>query len=235
MSDPAINPEAKPEANPLNAEQQEAANFARILENIKRDDGTQKFDKVDTALESIQPKDDHIKNIEAENAKLKEDIAKFGSQEEILKKFLENRTPAEEAQPASEPLDKGTVNEMLAELLDKRDADNIAQVNVRKVAQALADTYGDKATEVMTAKAKEMGISEDFLKDIIAKSPEAGFELLDLKPVDKAPANLSGSQNAENFNKAVLQKPKSVLGNMFITHTDVKECWDACHPDKYMD
>lgn len=234
MTDQAANADSGQGDNALSAEQQEAANFAHILETIKRDDGSQKFDKVDTALNSIQPKDDHIKAIEAENAKLKEDIAKFGSQEDILKKFLENRDPVEDATPAAAQLDKGTMSEMLADMLDKRDAANTATVNVTRVAQELANTYGAKATEVMSAKAKEMGISEEFLKDIIAKSPEAGMELLGIKQTDKAPAQkLSGSQNTENFNKAALTAPKPVLGNMFITNSEVKECWDGCHPDKY--
>lgn len=234
MTDPVANATPAPADTQLSAQEQEAANFAHILESIKRDDGSQKFDKVDTALQSIQPKDDHIAAIEAENAQLKEDIAKFGSQEDILKKFLENRDPVEDAKPADAQIDKGTMSEMLADMLDKRDAVNTANVNVTKVAQELANTYGAKATEIMSAKAKEMGISEAFLKDIIAKSPEAGMELLGIKQADKAPVQkLSGSQNAENFNKAAPTAPKSVLGNMFITETEVKDCWDGCHPDKY--
>ena len=233
MTDPVITPaaEAAPQLTPA---EQEAANFSKILSSIKRDDGSQKFDKVDTALQSIQPKDDHIKSLEAENAKLKEDISKFGSQEEILKKFMDNRAPAEEAQPASPQLDQDTLNTKLTELLDKRDKASVETANVQKVAQVLATKYGEKATEVMSAKAKEMGVSEDFLKDIIAKSPEAGLELLGVsKDADAAPAKLSGSQNTESFNQAPATQPKSVLGNMFITQEDVKGCWDACAPDKY--
>lgn len=233
MVDQATDPaaEAAPQLTPA---EQEAANFSKILESIKRDDGSQKFDKVDTALQSIQPKDDHIKSLETENAKLKEDIVKFGSQEEILKKFMENRAPTEEAEPASPQFDQDTLSTMLTGLLNKRDEANVETANVQKVAQVLATKYGEKATEVMSAKAKEMGVSEGFLKEIIAKSPEAGLELLGISKDDiAAPAKLSGSQNTESFNQAPITQPKSVLGNMFITQEDVKGCWDACAPDKY--
>jgi len=233
MVDPITDPAAEP-APQLTPAEQEAANFSKILESIKRDDGSQKFDKVDTALQSIQPKDDHIKSLETENAKLKEDISKFGSQEEILKKFMDNRAPAEEAKPASPQLDQDTLSEMLTGLLNKRDEANVETANVQKVAQVLATKYGEKATEVMSAKAKEMGVSEDYLKEIIAKSPEAGLELLGIsKDAVAAPAKLNGSQNTENFNQAPTKQPKSVLGTMFITNDEVQECWDACSPDKY--
>ena len=58
MSDPVIDPAAQavPQLTPT---EQEAADFSKILASIKREDGTQKFDKVDTALQSIQPKEIH--------------------------------------------------------------------------------------------------------------------------------------------------------------------------------
>lgn len=233
MTDPVTDPAAAA-APQLTPAEQEAANFSKILESIKRDDGSQKFDKVDTALQSIQPKDDHIKSLEAENAKLKEDITKYGSQEEILKKFMDNRAPADEVKPASPQLDQDTLDTMLTGLLDKRDKVNTETANMHKVAQVLAAKYGEKATEVMSAKAKEMGVSEDFFKDIIAKSPEAGLELLGIsKEAAAAPAKLSGSQNTESFNQAPSKQPEAVLGKMFITNDEIKKCWDGCAPDKY--
>ena len=234
MSDPVIDPAAQA-APQLTPTEQEAADFSKILASIKREDGTQKFDKVDTALQSIQPKEDHIKSLETENAQLKEDIAKFGSQEEILKKFMDNRAPAEEAKPASPQFDQDTLNTMLTGMLDQRDKANVETANVQKVAQVLAKQYGDKAAEVMSAKAKEMGVSENFLKDIIAKSPEAGMELLGLsKDAAAAPVKLSGSQNTESFNQAPASAPKAVLGKMFVTQTEIKDCWVACKPENYI-
>lgn len=234
MSDPVIAPAPEASDQPTPAEQ-DATNLSKILESIKRDDGSQKFDKVDTALQSIQPKDDHIKSLESENAKLKEDIAKLGSQEEILNKFMENRTPVDvEAQPAATQLDQASLSEMLTGMLDKRDKASAETANMQKVAQVLYNEYGDKAATVMAVKAKAMGLSEDFLKDIIAKSPEAGLELLGIsKPSQATPVKLSGSHNTENFNQAPVVGPKAVLGNMFITNKDIKDCWDACSPDIY--
>ena len=148
---------------------------------------------------------------------------------------MDNRAPAEEAKPASPQFDQDTLNTMLTGMLDQRDKANVETANVQKVAQVLAKQYGDKAAEVMSAKAKEMGVSENFLKDIIAKSPEAGMELLGLsKDAAAAPVKLSGSQNTESFNQAPASAPKAVLGKMFVTQAEIKDCWVACKPENYI-
>lgn len=228
------------ETNQLSPEEQEAANFAATLEStlagIKREDGTQKFENANTALESIKPKDDHIKDLETQVATLKADLERAGTQEEILAKFIGNKTPVEAPKPEATQLDPDTVKTMLTELIDTRDANAKSDANVKKVAQELTKVYGDKAPDIISSIATKMNITEDFLKEVIAKSPEAAFEILGLtKAEGAAPANLSGSHNTEGFNKAAPTKPKSVLGDMFITENEVKDCWDGCHPDKYME
>jgi len=240
MPNPDTNTDNQGNTNQLTPEQQDAANFANTLASIKRDDGSQKFDNVGTALESIQPKDDHIKNLEEQVAKLTEDANKSRSQEEILAQFLETQQKPAAAEPAAKQEDAGTQSKPLTledvmSAMNQRDTDRVAKDNESTVAKALADTYGNKAPAVLAEKAKEMGISVDFLKTVITESPVAAFEILGLSKGSGSnpPVKLSGSQNTEGFNKAAPQKPKSVVGSMFATTDDYKASWDGCHPDNF--
>src|SRR5690606_2270454 len=74
------------------------------------------------------------------------------------------------------------LSELVRQELAKADEQKSFSTNVDKVAQRLSDEYGSvqKANEVVNAKAKELGVSVEWLMDAAGKSPNAFFATIGL-------------------------------------------------------
>ncbi|ADX87770.1 hypothetical protein [Vibrio phage JSF23] len=135
-----------------------------------------KYANVQAALASIPHAQSHIANLEAENQRLKQenetlkaDLAKAKNLEDVVASLTVSQ------QPTASQVQAGLDEQAVLELLNKRDAQAQAQANQVAVTNALIGKFGDsnKATEALKAKAAELGVGFDFMKDLAAKSPKA--------------------------------------------------------------
>lgn len=206
--------------------------YEDLLTTITRDDGTQKYDSVDKALQSINPAQEHLSKVEQENAQLKEELAKRSNSEDILNQIVSaTKTPTKEAPPVSQGMDEEAINQIVTNALinqSKRDAE---ETNRTTVAKAISKEYGEKSSEVYRSKLEEIGISSDAMSDLIVKSPNAALNLLGINGQSKqVTPKIQGSVNTEALKEGQAQKPKAILNDHTLTYSERLENWRAHRP-----
>jgi len=181
--------------------------FADQLGTIKREDGTQKFADVASALDSITHSDTHISTIEAENAKLKDDLARETAAKELLAKSANNQNPAQKALTAED------IGDIVDQRTAQRETANQQDANVSLVREQFSKKFGDKAGEEMSRVASSSGMTKTELKTLSASSPQAVLQLAGIKvvstPVHKTPYTPGVEQPSPQPEP---QEVKSIMG-----------------------
>lgn len=155
------------------------ANYADLLNGIKNESGAPKYDSVPKALEALAHSQQFIPQLkadlqskEAEIAQLKAQLAQTQSVEEVVSRL----TQQQQAQVRDEPtqasgLDEAAITNLVKSVLNQTKQQESAQSNVAKVQEALTAKYGDKVTEVLDAKAKELGTTRQELGALASRNP----------------------------------------------------------------
>lgn len=149
-----------------------------LLASIKNDQGQPKYKDVPTALDGLRHSQAFIEQLkaekqaqEAELLRLKVELEKRAAVEDIVSKLSQNQsntstTPTETLTPAQ-------IAELVQnQLLLKQSQDSKAE-NLRKVNDALVSRFGDKASEVLVAKAQELGMTVQELGELAQSKPQA--------------------------------------------------------------
>jgi len=183
--------------------------FADQLSTITNADGTPKFSDVATALGSIPHANQHIQNIESDNASLKEQLATAVAAKELLAKQLGTQpapaigmTPEEVAEISRQTMD--SVNQANSE------AANVASVNAK-----FSELYGGKAVEEMSKIAQQSGMSVQAVKELAKTSPNAVFRLagINVTPSTQVVPKTPGVGQGDTFTPPPTPTaPKSVMG-----------------------
>lgn len=184
-----------------------------------------KYATLDKALEALTASQQHIATIEAENRDLRVKADGTVSVEQVHA-TVQELLAQERATHKPAVVDEATLGGLLDRKLAETRAQETRKSNQSAVATALKDKYGDKAEEVFTRKAEELGLSVATLNEIAATSPKAALEYFG-NP--KAPAGLihsSGSINTSAFNTNVQlpDKPKSPMSGG--TTKDISASWE---------
>lgn len=220
LETPAENSDQNAPANPP-AETVDP--YAAVLSSITNASGETKFQSVDVALQSIQPQSEHINRLEAENKELREAAVKSQTAEEIVQKLLTEQKPAGEP-PAQPTLDQDGLVKLMADVIKANETDKVQANNQQQFTKHVVDTYGDKAEETLNSRRKELGISQEFLNEMIAQSPKAALQSLGLKEAaPSTPGAIQGSQNTSNFEQA--PNPKLDLSIFTGGNDDLMSKW----------
>lgn len=173
--------------------------FADQLAGIKTADGRQKYADVPTALSGLAHAQNHITDLTNRLKDLEEQMAKAKGMEEVLDRINSaNKTGSE--QPSVKGLSEADVASLLERMLNEKESSSKANENETRFSQQLVKLYGDKATEMMKAKANELGISVDFLRSVVQKSPKAALAYFTDKEIEDA------SPTTKGLNTAAFQK-----------------------------
>lgn len=194
--------------------------FVDKLMSIKREDGNPKYDSLEKALDALAESQSYIPQLQQENAGYKQQLellSKKLTEAESLESIVKRMNPVEQEQPAATAVvstpnqDDATVEQKIEQLLSKREAEKIAVANLTKVNDALTGKFGDNVYDVVTAKAKELGITNDEFKLLAAKSPSLVLGHFGAAPTTPNPT--SSSVNMHNFNtdKPRVGKPEKSL------------------------
>ena len=155
---------------------------ATKLFNIKNEKGEPKYDSLEKAIGALEASQAFIPQLKDENERLKQeleaykaDLAKRDTVEDVISRFTTSRQSQEQPQTSEVPkgLDEAAVQEMLQRTLTEREKAAVASQNVTSVRNALVSKFGDKAQEVVAAKASELGLTMDALSALSASSPQA--------------------------------------------------------------
>lgn len=180
-----------------------------------------KYKTVADALNSIPHAQNHISQLESEMAELKEELNKRAAAEEILQRIEASREGGETNQP---DLDADAIAQLVQKTVHNIDIDKVRQKNQNTVNQKLIEVYGDHAVETVAKKAKELGLSQQQLKDMAAQSPDAFYRVMDM-------TGTSNTEGGMNMNSSVNTDRSAP-----IPQTGPKEgsysWWKAQHKEK---
>lgn len=158
--------------------------YADQLAQIKSDDGRQKYADVATALQSIPHAQAKIKELTDEIQNLKQELEKRKGVEAML---AELQSPAAEPSlPASQGEGVDIAAAVRAEMA-ALEATRVREANKQKVEQALLSQYGEKAPEVFTNRAAELGVTVEYLTEQALQFPD--FVLAQFKSGGQSPTN----------------------------------------------
>jgi hypothetical protein len=156
---------------------------AQATAKFKKDDGSL---DVDALAKSWGHGQQHIGNLETEQAGLRKDL----EQRLTMETFLEKITKAPAAPPSSsdnqddeEPpkkpeIDLAQVTKLVEDKITATQRQATAQANVDYVAKKLQEVWGDGFSNKLNARAKELGVSKDFLGGMAESHPQAFLELV---------------------------------------------------------
>lgn len=170
-----------------------SANYADLLNGIKNESGAPKYDSVPKALEALAHSQQFIPQLkadlqskEAEIAQLKAQLAQTKSVEEVVSRLTQQQQAQVREVPAqASGLDEAAVLNLVKNVLNQTKQEESASTNVAQVQSALTAKYGDKVTEVLEAKAKQLGTTRQELGALASRNPNL---VLALFGTEAAPA-----------------------------------------------
>lgn len=212
--------------------------WADKLLAITNDDGKPKYENIDKALDALKASQDHIKRLEAENAtdkqkmtELTEAANRAAELEETIRTMTTNQNNSNSAEkPQVDNNDKGGLSEekaaeLIKKLLNENKQVDAAVQNVKEVNDKLTTKFGDKAPEIIDAKAKELGVTKQQLKELSATSPAMVLALFGGST--NSPLPTTSSVNTASMKTVVspdLKRPeKSVLSGTGATDANRAE------------
>ncbi|NRA51986.1 MAG: hypothetical protein HRU12_22900 [Phaeodactylibacter sp.] len=172
--------------------------FADQLSSIKNPDGLQKYANVGDALIGAANAQGYITQLQEQLATAQAAADKAVSQKEIME-ALKPTTP-EAVIPTVTGLGEDDAAALFTKMMADREVQSTNETNERDVSSAVVAQYGDKAKEVMVAKAAELGMSVEAIQSISRQSPQAAKQLLGLSATNPVTLPTGG-----NVNSAALQ------------------------------
>lgn len=203
-ADQAPNPETN-ETVANNATIQQEQTVLEFIGDGKKYSNTEEADK------GIRHAQDHIRQLEEENALMREKLAKASSVDEVLQAVKQQRAVPSESTSTdqttvatSEDELKTLIQTIANDTISTREHEETAKKNSQSVADALIAQYGskDKAKEIYIQKASELNLNLD---EIASKSPKAVLELFNIKQgADSVVKGVPAAQQS-SVNTATLQ------------------------------
>lgn len=211
---PVNEPPVVPNANP----------YADLLTRIVNEDGKPKYNTLEDALKALEHSQKFIPQLQSEAAEarrqaeeLRAQVEKFGSIEEVVNRLTaQNQQAAKpEDQQQVSGLDEQAAATLFQKLLNETRQQESAVSNEKTVNDALIAKYGDKASEVVAEKAKELGATPEEIRVLASQKPAMVLALFNTTASNKAgPAIVNGQRTTLNPpTQPELVKPvKSLLG-----------------------
>ena len=219
--------------------------FADQLAMIKNEDGAQKYDTPEKALEALKHSQEYIPQLQkatvdkdAEIARLTTELATRSSVEDVVSRLTASQSAPQAApEPTAPVAPQGLTQEQVASLvqqeLTRTQQVTTARTNAEKVNDALVKSFGDKANATVVAKAKELNTTPQALEQLASQSPDMVLALFNAAPgpgvtVTQGSVNLPPTTPQGESLKA---PEKSLLSGS--TSDEQKDFWTKIKADTY--
>jgi hypothetical protein len=173
-------------------QQQQASAFESLVGEDK------KFKSPEDLAKGKMESDQFIEQLKKEQAELREELSKRLTSEEVLEKIREANQQQGQSQGdnTSPQLSEERLSELVKKSLESTRTEETKLNNVQSVDQQLVNQFGDKAGEWLVNKAKDLGVSVNFLQDVASTSPQAFFNTVGLNQTNLGKASVTqGSVN----------------------------------------
>lgn len=194
--------------------------FDDKLKAIVNDQGEPKYKDVPSALDALAASQAHIKRLEdeakirlAEEARIREELAKAEALEDVVRRLQTNKELGKDVTPPNTGLSEDAIVQKLETILSQREANATAKLNMQSVSDTLSAKYGDKTAALVADKAKELSMSPQELGILSSKNPKLVLSLFgeNFKP----PVNPSTPSQSTPLNPVItepeLKRPEKSL------------------------
>lgn len=229
MSDQTVFSETTQQDSGQPAQQSSPVNpFEDQLKGITNEEGRQKYATLEEALKALAHSQSYIPELkdslsskEQEIAKLQAELEKRQSVEDVVSRLTSQGTPAP-SEPTTQTVNGLSIDEVnkaveqrlqaLQQQQEQTKAQEIANANVSEVSKTIAAKFGDKASEVVSNKAKELNMSVAELQSMAGKNPNLVLSLFNTQP-SATPKPTTTSVNIPPVNPSMpeLAKPERSL------------------------
>lgn len=153
-----------------------------------------KYSSLADAHKAFPHAQQHISTLEAENARIKAELEKRKTAEELLNDIQNGLTKTTEttAAPAISATD---ISQLVRTEIVKTQEEAIIKQNHSTVASKFTEKFGDKAEAEYNRIAAELGVSVESLNKLAATSPKAVFKLAGIDATTKS--NYSGTLQSD--------------------------------------
>ncbi len=189
-----------------------------FLSLILNDEGKPKYENVEEALKGSVHAQAHIIKLEEDNKLLREKAEGGADMNKILEALKSSGSDKEgdnDETSDTSGVSQEDVTKLIETIISKRDSDNKEGENVQLVTDTFVSLFGDKASETLYGKAKDLGFSNEEINSMIAVNPTAALKVLgvsDKKVTITDPALSGGSVNSNSLNDKGDDKPVSSMG-----------------------
>ena len=202
----------------------EANKESTYLEMILNEEGKQKYSTAEEALKGAVHAQSHIANLEKELKTLRDDTDKGADMQKVLE-ALQNKQNGDEGKPSAEPTELN-IEDVLTGMLDKRDKVQTTKDNVQTVVGVFEKLYGDKASEVLYAKADDLGFTKEEINGMVSTNPMATLKILGVnkeKPVVTDPLTDGGGHAVDLSGGKPDDQPVTIMGA--TNSNDLTDAW----------
>lgn len=209
------------ESNSPETQEQSTSNdnlFSNQLADIKNEEGKQKYASLEEALKGLKNSQEYIPQLkdkvseyESEITKLKAELEKRKSVEEAIGSLSNTNDERTEDQSSVTKLDESTVESLVAKILSERDSNTTKTINKNKVNTALVSKFGDKAKEVLLAKANEMNTDIKTLGVLSETNPDMVLALFSASQSSSKPMTSSYNLPQTSQQEELKRPEKSLL------------------------
>lgn len=159
-----------------------------------------KFKTLEALAASVAHKDEFIETLKTEKQEVQDRFEKASKSEEVFNKLLETKEKTEVVTPTAS-MSPEEIQKLVADSISKTKSQEVAVANIKEANDTLVEKYGDltKARDFLGSKAKELGLSVEFLMSTAAKSPTAFLNVLGVSATKPTENNsvITGTVNTE--------------------------------------
>lgn len=155
-----------------------------------------KYRDTEAVAKALLEKDRFIKQLEEENATARQELRSRTNLEEVVNQLRAKPEPQPNREitptPRQEPIvetPEVDIEAKIAEVLETRLAGETRRANIETARSGLKERFGADYNQTLRSIVSELGVSEQFILDLAAKSPNGFFKLVDSiqPPDDKRP------------------------------------------------
>lgn len=192
-----------------------------VLQGIVNEKGEPKYSNVEDAIKALKASQEHISTLESENSQLRERTQTSATIEDIMAQLDSTKNNTGDSQQNFSVED---ITGLVEKTLVQRESQQQAMGNLGSVKGKLSETFGDKADEVYSSKAKDLGLSVEMLDHLAAISPKAVMEYFGTKG-SATGKNIQSSVNTDAFQQ-YNQAPEKAKPIMYGSNSeDIVSAW----------
>lgn len=192
-----------------------------LLASIKNEQGQPKYRTVEEALKGLQHAQSYIPEVKNELNQYKSRLSELEAQaqrtqelENIVAELTKKKEVVAEVKPTTQTIDTDFISNSVKSQLEALRQEERESVNRTEVRNAIVARFGEeKAGELFSHKAAELGVSTERLTQLASESPKAVLAMLGVTGADAHKQSKFAPNSSAIRTEGVPVRTESLIGN----------------------